>query len=47
MHAHQPFTVVERYSATAQVLRWTTVLLVVVALRERRRLRDAHLFVGQ
>ena len=31
MHAHQPFTVVERYSATAQVLHWTTVLLVVVA----------------
>jgi cytochrome b561 len=31
MHARQPFTVVERYSATAQVLHWTTVLLVVVA----------------
>jgi cytochrome b561 len=31
MHVHQPFTVVERYSATAQVLHWTTVLLVVVA----------------
>ena len=31
MHARQPFNVVERYSATAQVLHWTTVLLVVVA----------------
>jgi len=31
MHARQPFTVVERHSATAQVLHWTTVLLVVVA----------------
>ena len=31
MHARQPFTVVERYSTTAQLLHWTTVLLVVVA----------------
>ena len=31
MHARQPFNVVERYSATAQILHWTTVLLVVVA----------------
>jgi cytochrome b561 len=31
MHVRQPFNVVERYSATAQVLHWTTVLLVVVA----------------
>jgi cytochrome b561 len=31
MHARQPFTVVERYSATAQVLHWLTALLVVAA----------------
>ena len=31
MHERRPFTVVERYSATAQLLHWTTVLLVVVA----------------
>ena len=31
MHARHPFTVVERYSATAQLLHWATVLLVVVA----------------
>lgn len=44
MHARQPFTVVERYSATAQVLHWTTVLLVVVAyiasVGESRRWRQ-------
>jgi cytochrome b561 len=31
MHARYPFTVVERYSATSQLLHWTTVLLVVIA----------------
>lgn len=31
MHERRPFTVVERYSATAQLFHWTTVLLVVVA----------------
>ena len=31
MHGRHPFTVVERYNATAQLLHWTTVLLVVVA----------------
>ena len=31
MHERRPFAVVERYSATAQLLHWTTVLLVVVA----------------
>src|SRR5882672_4933515 len=31
MPARHPFTVVERYNATAQLLHWTTVLLVVVA----------------
>jgi cytochrome b561 len=31
MNARHPLTVVERYSATAQLLHWTTVLLVVVA----------------
>jgi len=31
MHAPQPLTVVERYSATAQVFHWVTVLLVVGA----------------
>jgi len=31
MQARHPFTVVERYSATAQLLHWTTVLLVVAA----------------
>jgi cytochrome b561 len=31
MHTRHPFTVVERYDATAQVLHWTTVLLVAVA----------------
>ena len=31
MQARHPFTVVERYGATAQLLHWTTVLLVVVA----------------
>jgi cytochrome b561 len=31
MQARHPFTVVERYSAAAQLLHWTTVLLVVVA----------------
>jgi cytochrome b561 len=31
MHARHPFTIVKRYSATAQLLHWTTVLLVVVA----------------
>jgi cytochrome b561 len=31
MPAPHPFTVVERYSATAQLLHWTTVVLVVVA----------------
>ena len=31
MHAPRPLTVVERYSATAQLLHWTTVLLVVAA----------------
>jgi len=31
MHAPQPLTVVERYSATAQLFHWLTVLLVVVA----------------
>src|SRR6476620_2636778 len=31
MHAPRPLTVVERYSATAQVLHWLTVLLVILA----------------
>jgi Prokaryotic cytochrome b561 len=31
MYARHPFTVVERYSATAQLLHWTTVLLVALA----------------
>ena len=31
MPAPHPFTVVERYSATAQLFHWTTVLLVVLA----------------
>ena len=31
MHARHPFTVVERYSAIAQLLHWTTVLIVVAA----------------
>ena len=31
MPAPHPFTFVERYSATAQLLHWTTVVLVVVA----------------
>jgi cytochrome b561 len=31
MQARHPFTVVERYSATAQLLHWTTVLLVIAA----------------
>jgi cytochrome b561 len=31
MHARQSLTVIERYSATAQVLHWLTALLVVVA----------------
>jgi cytochrome b561 len=31
MQARHPFTVVERYSTTAQLLHWTTVLLVVAA----------------
>jgi cytochrome b561 len=31
MHTRHPFAVVERYGATAQLLHWTTVLLVVVA----------------
>jgi cytochrome b561 len=31
MHARRPFTVVERYSAIAQLLHWTTALLVVAA----------------
>ena len=31
MHARHPFAVVERYSATAQLIHWTTVLLVVAA----------------
>jgi cytochrome b561 len=31
MHAPRPLTVVERYSATAQVLHWLTALLVVAA----------------
>ena len=31
MHGRHPFTVVERYSATAQLLHWTTMLLVAAA----------------
>jgi cytochrome b561 len=31
MHAPQPFTVVERYSATAQLFHWLTALLVIAA----------------
>jgi cytochrome b561 len=31
MHARHPFTVVERYSATARLFHWLTALLVVVA----------------
>jgi cytochrome b561 len=31
MYAHHPFSVVERYSATARLFHWLTALLVVVA----------------
>jgi cytochrome b561 len=31
MHVRHPFTVVERYSATARLFHWLTTLLVVVA----------------
>jgi Ni,Fe-hydrogenase I cytochrome b subunit len=31
MHGRHPFTVVDRYSATARLFHWLTALLVVVA----------------